>query len=184
MPTTEAMPFETVAMDLITDLPVSEGFDTIFTITDHDTMKAMVFIPCHKTIDALNTAQLYTKHVFSYYGVPKKIISNRDPPFTAQLAKELCRLLDIKQNISTTYHPQTDGQSECSNQWLKQYVHIYTNYQQTDWTAWLPLAQYVHNSWTSSTMKKTPFDLLMGYTPRLHVSTSQSHIPEATDCRD
>jgi hypothetical protein len=81
----------------------------------------------------------------------------------AQLAKELCHLLDIKQNISTAYHPQTDGQSECSNQWLEQYVRIYTNYQQTDWAAWLPLAQYVHNSWTSSTTKKTPFDLLMGY---------------------
>jgi Integrase zinc binding domain len=183
-PTAEAMPFETVAMDLITDLPESEGFDAIFTVTDHDTMKATVFIPCNKTIDALNATQLYTKHVFPYYGAPRKIISNRDPRFTAQLAKELCRLLDVKQNISTAYHPQTDGQSECSNQWLEQYVRIYTNYQQTDWAAWLPLAQYVHNSWTSSTTRKTPFDLLMGYTPRLHVSTSQSHLPEAASRRD
>jgi Chromo (CHRromatin Organisation MOdifier) domain len=93
------------------------------------------------------------------------------------LAKELCRLLDIKQNVSTAYHPQTDGQSEHSNQWLEQYIRIYTNYQQTDWMTWLPLAQFVHNSWTSSTTRKTPFDLLMGYTPRLHVSTSPSHIP-------
>jgi Integrase zinc binding domain len=182
--TTEAMPFETVAMDLIMDLPVSEGFDAIFTITDHDTTKATVFIPCNKTIDALNAAQLYTKHVFPYYGAPKRIISDRDPHFTAELAKELCCLLDIKQNISTAYHPQTDGQSECSNQWLEQYVWIYTNYQQTDWTAWLPLAQYVHNSWTSSTTKKTPFNLLIGYMLRLHVSISQSHIPEVTSCRD
>jgi hypothetical protein len=183
-PTAEAMPFKTVAMDLITDLPVSEGFDAIFTITDHNATKAMVFIPCHKTIDALNAAQLYTRHVFPYYRVPRKIISDRDPHFTAQLAKELCHLLDIKQNISTAYHPQTDGQSERSNQWLEQYVRIYTNYQQTDWTAWLPLVQYVHNSWTSSTMKKTPFDLLMGYTPRLHVSTSPSHIPEVMSRHD
>jgi Integrase zinc binding domain len=119
-PATEAMPFETIAMDLITDLPTSDSFDAIFTITDHDATKATVFIPCNKTIDALNAAQLYTKHVFSYYGAPKKIISDRDPQFTTQLAKELCRLLDIKQNISTAYHPQTDGQSECSNQWLEQ----------------------------------------------------------------
>jgi RNase H-like domain found in reverse transcriptase/Integrase zinc binding domain len=76
---TEAMPFETVAMDLITDLPASDGFDAIFTITDHDATKATVFIPCNKTIDALNATQLYTKHVFPYYGAPKKIISNRDP---------------------------------------------------------------------------------------------------------
>jgi Integrase zinc binding domain len=121
-PVTEAMPFETVAMDLITDLPVSEGFDAIFTITDHDVTKAMVFIPCHKTIDALNATQLYARHIFPYYGAPRKIISDRDPHFMAQLAKELCRLLDVKQNISTAYHPQMDGQSECSNQWLEQYV--------------------------------------------------------------
>jgi RNase H-like domain found in reverse transcriptase/Integrase zinc binding domain len=89
-PVTEAMPFEAVAMDLITDLPVSEGFDAIFTITDHDVTKATVFIPCNKTIDALNAAQLYTRHVFPYYGAPKKIISDRDPQFTAQLARELC----------------------------------------------------------------------------------------------
>jgi hypothetical protein len=101
----------------------------------------------------------------------------------ADLARELCRLLDVKQNISTAYHPQTDGQSERLNQWLEQYVRIYTNYQQTDWTAWLPLVQYVHNSWTSSTTKKMPFDL-MGYTLQLHVSMSQSHIPEVTNCHD
>jgi Integrase zinc binding domain len=183
-PTAEPTPFETVAMDLITDLPVSEGYDAIFTITDHDATKATVFIPCDKTIDALNAAQLYTKHVFPYYGAPKKIISNRDPRFTAQLAKELCQLLNIKQNISTAYHPQNEGQSERLNQWLEQYVRIYTNYQQTDWAAWLPLAQYIHNSWTSSTTKKTPFDLLMGYMPRLHVSTSSSHLPEAASRRD
>jgi Integrase zinc binding domain len=121
-PTMEPMPFETMAMDLITDLPVSEGFDAIFTITDHDMTKATVFIPCHKTIDMLKATQLYTRYVFPYYGAPRKIISDRDPRFMAQLAKELCRLLDIKQNISTTYHPQMDRQSECSNQWLEQYV--------------------------------------------------------------
>jgi hypothetical protein len=122
---------------------------------------------------------MYTKHMFPYYRAPRKIISDQDPRFTADLAKELCCLLDVKQNISTAYHLQTDGQSERLNQWLEQYVQIYTNYQQTDWTAWLPLAQYVHNSWTSSTTKKMPFDLLMGYMPRLHLSMSQSHMLEA-----
>jgi hypothetical protein len=71
------MPFEMVAMDLIMDLPVSEGFDAIFTITDHDVTKAAVFVPCNKTIDALNAAQLYTRHVFPYYGAPRKIIRSR-----------------------------------------------------------------------------------------------------------
>jgi hypothetical protein len=76
IPATEALPFETMAMDLITDLPVLGGFDTIFTITDHDATKATVFIPCNKTIDPLNAAQLYTKHIFPYYRAPKRIISD------------------------------------------------------------------------------------------------------------
>jgi Integrase zinc binding domain len=132
-PTAEVTPFEIVTMDLITDLPLSDGFNSIFTITDHNFTKATIFIPCNKTINALNAAQLYTKHVFPYYGVLQKIISNRDPHFTSALAKELCHLLNIKQSISTAYHPQMDGQSECLNQWLEQYVRIYTNYQQMDW---------------------------------------------------
>jgi hypothetical protein len=171
-------------MDLITDLPLSNSFDSIFIITDHDSTKATIFIPCNKMMDVVNVAQLYTRHVFPYYGAPWKIISDWDPHFTTELAKELCRLLNIRQNISTAYHPQTDRQSECSNQWLEQYAHIYTNYQQTDWAAWLPLTQYVHNSWTSSTTKRTPFDLLMGYMLRLHISTSQSPLPAATSCHD
>jgi Integrase zinc binding domain/RNase H-like domain found in reverse transcriptase len=104
MPVAKATPFETVAMDLITDLPLSNSFDSIFTITDHDSTKAAIFIPCNKTIDALNATQLYMKHMFPYYGTPRKIISDQDPHFTAELAKELCHLLDMKQNISTTYH--------------------------------------------------------------------------------
>jgi hypothetical protein len=70
------MPFETVAMDLITDLPISAGFDAIFMITDHDATKATVFIPCRKNIDVLNAAQLYTRYIFPYYRAPRKIISN------------------------------------------------------------------------------------------------------------
>ncbi len=55
--------------------------------------------------------------------------------------RELCRNLKIKQNISTAYHPQTDGQSERTNQWLEQYLRIFENGAQTDWAKWLPLAQ-------------------------------------------
>jgi hypothetical protein len=55
--------------------------------------------------------------------------------------------LSIDQNISTAYHLQTDGQSERTNQWLEQYLRIYGNFQQDDWVSWLPVAQFVHNSW-------------------------------------
>jgi hypothetical protein len=64
----------------------------------------------------------------------------------AHFTKELCRILDVKQNISSAYHPQTDGQSERSNQWVEQFLHIYANGTQSDWSDWLPIAQYTHNA--------------------------------------
>jgi hypothetical protein len=68
-----------VAMDLITDLPLSNGFNSILMITDHNCTKAALFLPCIKTIDALGVAELYVKNVFPHYEVLRKIISDRDP---------------------------------------------------------------------------------------------------------
>ena len=91
-------------------------------------------------------AKLYFKQVFPHYGVPKKIISDRDPRLTSQLAKDICTEIGIQQNVSTAYHPQTDGQSERTNQTLETYLRIFCNEQQTDWARWLPLAQFSINS--------------------------------------
>jgi hypothetical protein len=66
----EALPFETVAMDFIVKLPLSEGFDSILTITDHDCTKMTVFIPCNETISAEGVARLYLQHVFKKYRLP------------------------------------------------------------------------------------------------------------------
>jgi Integrase zinc binding domain len=166
-PKEQAPPFATIALDLITDLPESQGYDSILTITDHNCTKAAVFLPCSKTITGEGIAQLYVGHVFPHFGVPRKVISDRDPHFTGKFMRELCKQLRIKQNISTAYHPQTDGQSERTNQWLEQYLHVYGNFQKNDWAALLPLAQFVHNSWPSDVTKRTPFDLLIGFTPKL-----------------
>ena len=76
IPKEEALPFQTIAIDWITKLPVSEGFDSIMTITDHDCSKAAIFIPCNKTLTAEGLVGLYARHVFPYYGVPKKLISD------------------------------------------------------------------------------------------------------------
>jgi hypothetical protein len=77
----EATPFETVAIDFITKLPVSQGYDSILMVTDHDCSKATIFIPCVEEISGEETAALYAKHVFARYGLPTKIISNCDLRF-------------------------------------------------------------------------------------------------------
>jgi len=111
-PEPNTLPFQTISLDFIVKLPELEGFDTILTITDHDCSKAAMFMPCNETVDAAGVAKLYATYVFPHYGLPKKVISDRDPCFTSNFSREMCNLLGIKQNISTAYHPQTDGQSE------------------------------------------------------------------------
>jgi hypothetical protein len=75
-PKQEALPFETVALDFIVKLPVSQGFDSILTITDQGCTKAAIFIPCNEEITAEETAALYIKHMFAHFGLPTKIISD------------------------------------------------------------------------------------------------------------
>jgi hypothetical protein len=178
MPKEKAPPFATIALDLITDLPLSQGHDSILTITNHDCSKAAVFIPCSKAISGEGIVHLYVQNVFPHFGVPQKVISDRDPRFTGKFMRELCKQLRIEQNISSMYHPQMDGQSEQTNQWLEQYLWIYGNFQQDDWAMLLPLAQFIHNSWPSEVTKMTPFDLLMGYTPQLWQTKTASTLPD------
>jgi hypothetical protein len=118
-PKPEAMLFETIALDFITKLPISQGYDSILTVTDHDCTKASIFIPCNKEINAEGTAALYIQHVFAHFGLPRKVISDRDPRFISKFMQEVCRITGIEHNPSTAYHPQTDRQSEHSNQWVE-----------------------------------------------------------------
>jgi hypothetical protein len=175
---THAYPFQTISWDLITDLPKKEGFDSILTIVDHDCSKAALFFPCSKEIDATGVAVIYVQQVFPHYGVPKKIISDRDPHFTATFAHAVCTQLNIKQNISIAYHLQTDGQSEWANAQVEQYLHIYGNMEQDDWVNLLLMAQYVHNSWINTSMGYTPFDLLIGHMPTMNVLSDTTNVPE------
>jgi len=95
-------------MDLITDLPKSHGFDSVLTIVDQGCSKVAKFIPCNKTIDGLGVANEYLKHLVPWFGLPKWIISDRDPRFTLAFAREMCKATGIQQNLSTTFHPRTD----------------------------------------------------------------------------
>src|SRR5713226_5143153 len=160
-PETNPGPFTTISIDWITKLPISEGWDSILTITDHDCSKAVIFIPCKETMGMEELAKQYFKWVFPHYGIPNKIISDRDPWVMSDLTKAICEG-NIWQNISTAYHPQTDGQLEQTNQMLETYLQIFCGHQQDDWAIWLPIAQYVLNSRPSHMTKVSPFETLIG----------------------
>ena len=173
-------PFNVVALDFITKLPLSKGYDSILTITDQGCTKMTHFVPCNETITAEETVQAFLEVIVRRYGLPDKIVSDWDPRFTSKFVRELCRTLGIQQNISSAYHPRTDGQSEHNNQWVETYLRFFTNHQQTDWADHLPLAEFAHNNWKSKTTKNTPFFLLMGYHPRAdgHYAASRSPLVE------
>ena len=94
--------------------------------------------------DGQGIAKLYFRHIFPLFGIPKWVISDRNPRFTSHFAKAVCRATGIKQNLSITFHPYTDGQSEQMNQWVETYLCQFTNACQNNWSDLLPMAEYAH----------------------------------------
>jgi hypothetical protein len=162
-----ALLFQVIALDFVTNLPTSQGYDSILTVTNHDCSKVSFLIPCNKTITAKETAELYAQTIVPHYGLPTQIISDCDPCFCSKFITTLCKSFNIHQNMSTMNHPQTNRQSECNNQQMEQGLCVLTSKQPQDWAKWLPIVQYTKNPWINSTMKKTPFKLILGYTPTI-----------------
>jgi hypothetical protein len=163
-----ALPFQIIAMDLITQLPISNRYNTILTIVDHGCTRAAVFLPCRTNITGQEVAKLYHDNIYRWFGLPSKVISDRDPRFTSLFTKALTQQLGIKQNVSSAFHPQTDGLSERTNQWVEQYLCLTINSAQTDWSNWLGIATMVHNNHKNATINIAPSEALLGYMPRLH----------------
>jgi hypothetical protein len=166
-------PFSQIALDLITGLPRVNGKDAILTIVDHGCSRAAIFIPCTTTITGPGIAQLYLQNFYPWFGLPRRIISDRDPRFTSQFGKALTRKLGISRNISTAFHPQTDGLSERKNQWVEQYLRTVTSTNPEDWMQWLALASAVHNNRKNMTTGLSPNQILLGYEPQLTPGTSE-----------
>ena len=151
-------------MDLITGLPKSRGYDSILTIVDHGCTRGAIFLPCTVNITGPQIAQLYYQHVYPWFGLPRKLITDRDPRFTLHFSQALAKELGITWNLTMAYHPQTDGLSERKNQWVKQYLRLIA-INQEDWATALPLATLVHNNAKNSTTGYTPNELISGLEP-------------------
>ena len=174
-------PFRYVSMNLTMDLPKLNSFDFILTIVDQGCSKAAKFIPCHKTIDGPEVALEYLKHLVPWFGIPSRIISDHNPRFASTFSQALCCNLGIQQNLSTTFHPRTDGQTERMNAWIKQYLRPWTTQRQNNWAKLLPVAEFAHNSWKNDTMRKSPHELLIGIKPQVIVKFLDNNIPAALD---
>jgi transposase InsO family protein len=136
----------------------------ILVYVDHFTKQAH-FIPTHSTITAEGVADMHIKHIFPLHGTPDKIILDRGPQFAARMMKELYWQLGIEHAMSTSFHPQTNGQKEQTNKEVTKYLHMFCNEEQDDWAKILPITEFAYNSHVHSASGSSPFELLYGYQP-------------------
>jgi len=151
-------------MGFITDLPKSEGYDTILVVINRLT-KMSHFIPCSKNLDAGQFANLFVKEIVRLHGLPHDIITDSGTLFTSDLWKETTGKLGIERPLSTVFHPQTDGQTERTNAILEPYLRAYIHYQQDDWCGYLPLAEFAYNNGYQETIKNISLFVNYGINP-------------------
>ncbi|KAJ3496483.1 hypothetical protein NMY22_g19805 [Coprinellus aureogranulatus] len=122
-------PFECISIDLIVDLPISNGFDSVVVIVDRFS-KFVRLTPCNKSLSSPELATLFRDNYWRTFGLPEVITSDRGSIFISEFTSSLNELLGINTNISSAFHPQTDGQTERVNQEVEQFIRLYTNWQQ------------------------------------------------------
>ena len=155
-----------ILVDFITKLLVSKGHDSILVVCDRfSKMSHFVAMTEKTTVEGL--ARLFRDNVWKLHGLPESVISDRGPQFAAGMTKELNKMLGIETKLSTAYHPETDGQTERTNQKLEQYLRMYVNHRQNNWAKWLATAEFAFNNKVHTATKMSPFQTNYGREPRM-----------------
>lgn len=162
-------PFSDIALDFVGPLPKSDGMDLMLTVTDRLTGYSRV-IGCRTTDGAKEIAQRVFEGWFTLFGSPERMVSDRDKLFTSKFWEAMHKKMGIKLQMSTSFHPETDGRSERTNKTIVQVLRNYVSRQQTDWLRYLPLAEFAVNSAVNESTGKTPFEVVLGYSPSLFPS--------------
>ena len=158
--------WQVVSTDLIGELPESKGYNTILVMVDR-LLKQIHAVPTTTDMDSLGIMCLFRDHVWRNRGLPEEVISDRGTVFISGFSDALGKLLGTKLSPSTAYHPQTDGQTECVNQEIEQFLHLFVNHRQDDWSEWRPLAEFSYNNRIHAATHCTPFELDTGQHPHL-----------------
>jgi hypothetical protein len=169
-------PWQSIAMDFITDLPLSRGYDQLWVIIDRFTKMAH-FIPLKPgRRGAEDLARIFAKEIWRFHGLPTDIVSDRDSRFTSEFWKEFLRLLGIRPRMSTAFHPQTDGQTERMNQTIEAYLRSFVNHEMDDWRDLLPMAEFAYNNSVTTATGKSPFYSNYGFHPAASNPTEQGPV--------
>ncbi|GJX84419.1 putative reverse transcriptase domain-containing protein [Tanacetum coccineum] len=149
-------------MDFITKLPKSlQGYDTIWVIVDRLT-KSAIFTPMRETDSMEKLARMYLKEVVTRHGIPVSIICDHGPRFASNFWRSLQKALGTNLDMSTAYHPQTDGQSERTIQTLEDMLRACVIEFGNGWVRHLPLVEFSYNNSYHASIKAAPFEALYG----------------------
>ena len=159
-------PWGIVTSDLITGLPPCRGYDSIWTATCKGT-KMVHINETKSTLDSEGLYHLYLRRIWSIHGTSDKIITDRGPQYSSRFAREANKNLQIQTAMSTAYHPQTDGQSERTNQEVEQVLRTVISYHQNDWVDWLPVVEFALNNRFKRSLGTTPFYVNYGFHPQI-----------------
>ncbi|KAH3677175.1 hypothetical protein WICMUC_001756 [Wickerhamomyces mucosus] len=168
--------FQEVTLDFLTGIPRStNGSDTILVIVDRFSKRAKM-IACKKTITGQETAELFIRHYFTNYGIPRKIVSDKDVRFMGSFWKTIWTSLGTSLLFTTTAHPQTDGQSERMMRILNQSLRAVCHNNLVNWEKLLPAVEFAYNSTVQASTKKAPFEIDDGLIPDAPTYSSTWHL--------
>ncbi|GKB14230.1 putative reverse transcriptase domain-containing protein [Tanacetum coccineum] len=154
--------WDNITMDFVTKLPKSsQGYDTIWVIVDTLT-KSEIFVPMRETNPMDKLARMYLKEVVTRHGIPLSIICDRDPRFASKIWRSLQNALGTSLDMSTAYHPQTDGQSERTIPTLKDMLRACAIDFGKGWVNHLRLVEFSYNNSYHTSIKAAPFEALYG----------------------
>ncbi|KAK8919251.1 hypothetical protein KSP39_PZI022114 [Platanthera zijinensis] len=156
--------WDTVSMDFIDGLPKSKGKTVILVVVDK-LSKYGHFLALSHPYTGESVAALFVREIVRLHGIPRAIISDRDPTFVGRFWTELFRLQGTSLRFSTAHHPQTDGQTEVLNRGVETYLRCFVMDEPRTWTTWLHWAEYCFNTSYHSASKLTPFEVVYGRPP-------------------
>jgi hypothetical protein len=134
-------PWEVASMDFIGGLPPSKQFNCILVVVDKLTKYAH-FLPLRHPFTASKVTDIFVDNIFRLHGLPLSLISDRDPIFTSQFWQSVFRATGTQLKMSTSNHPQTDGQTERVNQSIECYLRCFISAHPHHWSRWLALCEF------------------------------------------
>ncbi len=169
-------PWMSIMMDFIGPFPKSFNSNYLWVIVCHLTSQVHL-VPIKTTTNALELAYEFLKNVVCLHRLPKSIVSDRDSKFMSKFWTELHHLLRVRLKMTTSFHPQGDGQAEQMIQTIVQIIWVTVCLDQRDWVLQLPMTEFALNSSANKSTGYAPFELIYRHMPQMAITLPPTNLP-------